>query len=334
MARQRFIHPDIWTDPSFGQLTPQERLLFIGCFSNADDEGRLLGNPAYLRATIFPYDDLSLDEVKAMRDHIVAICKNLVLYEVDGLEYLAFLKWNKYQKPKYPKPSKLPPPPIKEDSAKDVAAVEELQTKEEEKTEETAEEIFTKEVEVVCGNIGETFPQNSGKDGETMEKSSGTGLGMGRDIYRDRDKDWDRDEDGYGKEKGDGEPTPPTPPPPPTIPEHTEKEREMLKELKVVPGYPFDFSQDLDYIRNLMVEFPSLDLLTEIKKWRIYKRDKPLKPKSNARLQLRNWCEKALQFQQEKGAKANGQRGPNSGTNEGKTIDIDKFLWKGKVTSR
>lgn len=110
MARQRFIHPELWSDPTLGKLTPTERLFFIGCFSNADDEGRMLGNPAYLRSIIFPYDDLTIEQVKQMRDTVIETCKNMVLYEVDGLEYLTFSKWSRYQKPKYPKASKLPPP--------------------------------------------------------------------------------------------------------------------------------------------------------------------------------------------------------------------------------
>lgn len=258
MARQRFIHPDLWSDPTLGQLTPIERLFFIGCFSNADDEGRLLGNPAYLRATIFPYDDLSLDEVKAMRDRVVTLCKNLVLYEVDGLEYLAFLKWNKYQKPKYPKPSKLPPPPCKE--------------------------------------FGESFPQNSGNHEETLEEDFRPRLGLGRDGFG-----MGLDRDGMGAPSQGSDALPP-----PSLPDHTETEREILKELKDVLNYPFDFSQDLDFARTLMIEFPTLDLLTEVKKWRTYKRDKPLKPKSNARLQLRNWCEKAVQWQKEREVNNNG----------------------------
>ena len=111
MARQRFIWPSLWDDPVIGHLTPIQRLFFIGCFSNADDEGRLLGDPAYLRGTIFKYDDMTLTEVREIRDAVAAVCKHFVVYEADGTEYIAFLKWTEYQKPKYPKPSKLPPPP-------------------------------------------------------------------------------------------------------------------------------------------------------------------------------------------------------------------------------
>jgi len=110
MTRKRFIDPNFWTDIAISKLTPIERLLFIGCFSNADDEGRLPGNPAYLRSAIFPYDDISLDEIREMRDRIVHTCKNLVLFEVDENEFLAFTKWSRYQSPRYPKPSQFPAP--------------------------------------------------------------------------------------------------------------------------------------------------------------------------------------------------------------------------------
>ena len=111
MARQRFIHPEFWTDSTIGKLSPLDRLFFIGCISNADDEGRLLGDPAYLRSVIFPYDDIKISNVEDMRDRVVATCHNLIHYIIDGTVYLAFRHWSRYQAPRYPKPSRLPPPP-------------------------------------------------------------------------------------------------------------------------------------------------------------------------------------------------------------------------------
>jgi hypothetical protein len=111
LARQRFIHPSIWDDKKIAKLTFVERLFFIGCFSSADDDGRLIGDPAYLRSIIFKYDDVTLEEVTRIRNNVLSICKNLVLYVVDGEEYLTFIKWKNYQKPKYPTPSKIPPFP-------------------------------------------------------------------------------------------------------------------------------------------------------------------------------------------------------------------------------
>lgn len=145
MARQRFIWPDLWTDPEIGRLEPAVQLFFIGCFSNADDEGRLLGDPAYLRSTIFPYQDFGIGEVTEIRNVAVANCANLTLYEADGRPYLAFTKWGDYQKPKYPKPSKLPAPPSEKSRKRQGKA---------------------------SGKPSETLPEASRNDGESLPKPS------------------------------------------------------------------------------------------------------------------------------------------------------------------
>lgn len=110
MPRQRMIWPDLWEDEDFGRLTPSERLLFIALFSNADDEGRLVASPANLRALAFRYEDLTLDQVRTMRDHVVQTMDHVTLYEVQGSEYIQLDSWSKRQHPKYPQPSRLPAP--------------------------------------------------------------------------------------------------------------------------------------------------------------------------------------------------------------------------------
>lgn len=113
MARQRFIWPEIWKDPVFGRLQPDEQIMFIGLFSIADDEGRLHADPAYLRSELFAYKDYSEKKVKGVRDSVVAKCRSVQLYTIESVEFIALLKWSDYQKPKYAKPSKIEkPPPI------------------------------------------------------------------------------------------------------------------------------------------------------------------------------------------------------------------------------
>lgn len=95
---------------------------------------------------------------------------------------------------------------------------------------------------------------------------------------------------------------PPQPQPPnDTFPDHTPTERECLSVLKTVPNYPFDFKKDLEYLRNLMTDYPLADPLEEVKKWRTYKLDKPLHNKSSPRSQLRNWFAKAEEFRRKRG---------------------------------
>lgn len=73
----------------------------------------------------------------------------------------------------------------------------------------------------------------------------------------------------------------------------TPTEREVLNRLKAVKNYPFDLSKDLERIRELSVEYPTVDMLTAVKKLADYWLDNPIaaKGKSNPRLRLRNWIE-------------------------------------------
>lgn len=111
MARQRFIWPQMWEDPDLASLTTGAHLLYIACFSLADDEGRLDGNPVYLRNQAFTYRRVSQKAVRTWTKELVDNCSAFHMYDVNGRQYIQFLNWHDFQKPKYPSPSKLPPPP-------------------------------------------------------------------------------------------------------------------------------------------------------------------------------------------------------------------------------
>lgn len=99
MARKRMIDPTIWEDENFGKLSPRAKILFIGLFSNADDEGRIRANDSYLRSTVFMYDDISLTDVRQLVDEVTKHIKTVVLYESqDGNRYIELKKWEEYQK--------------------------------------------------------------------------------------------------------------------------------------------------------------------------------------------------------------------------------------------
>lgn len=111
MARQRFIWPTLWDDPDLGHVSPLAQLLYIGCFSLADDDGRLHGGAEFLKGAIFRYRRMSYRVIENLRGELEAACSNFIVYEAHGNKYIAFTNWGDFQKPKYPKPSKLPPPP-------------------------------------------------------------------------------------------------------------------------------------------------------------------------------------------------------------------------------
>lgn len=112
MARIRTIKPEYWTDEKIVELSFPARLLFIGLWNFADDEGRLVYSPKRLKMQIFPADDLDVSELFGeIRGRLLA-----VVYEVDNVEYLQVVGFSKHQKIDRRSPSKLPPPPSPADS--------------------------------------------------------------------------------------------------------------------------------------------------------------------------------------------------------------------------
>jgi hypothetical protein len=114
------IDPSFWDDHYIGTLSDPERLFVLGCIGNADDEGRLKGHPAYLKAAIFMYDT-NKDETCVSSLKTTCLDKmaswpathpyHLVPYQNSNEEYLFFPNWVATNRPSHPTKSQLPPPP-------------------------------------------------------------------------------------------------------------------------------------------------------------------------------------------------------------------------------
>ena len=115
MPRPRLIYPELWEDEDFGGLSDKAQVLFLACLINADDDGRLIGNVAHLRSLAFRYKKITLNKTRQLRDEISRKLENLLIYQIEGKDYIQFMKWEKYQKqrPERRISSKLPPQNIK-----------------------------------------------------------------------------------------------------------------------------------------------------------------------------------------------------------------------------
>lgn len=109
MARRRMIDPNFWQSEDVSKLSLTQRLLLIGLFSNADDEGKLRGKPAFVRSIIFPYDDISIADVEEALNQIESI-GTIIQYEVSGSQYIKLINWEKFQRVDKPQPSLIPDP--------------------------------------------------------------------------------------------------------------------------------------------------------------------------------------------------------------------------------
>lgn len=108
MARKRMIDPSIWQSEDFGKLSNLAKIVFIGLFSLADDEGRGRANPMYLKSNLFPYNEdmRSADIEKALLE--ISSNMSVIFYSCDGSSYYSLLSWDTFQKIDRPSQSKIP----------------------------------------------------------------------------------------------------------------------------------------------------------------------------------------------------------------------------------
>lgn len=110
MPRRRMIDPNIWQSEDFSKLSTLAKLIFIGLFSNADDEGRGRAKPVYIKSILFPYDEKVrvIDIETALSE--IGLNLSVTFYSSNGSQYYALDHWKKWQSIDKPKASELPAP--------------------------------------------------------------------------------------------------------------------------------------------------------------------------------------------------------------------------------
>lgn len=108
MARKRSIDPNIWDSETLGSLSHSHRLLFIGLFSNADDDGRFKASAKRVRKVVFPYDTLTTDQDVENWLCDLTQCELIHRWKNGKDVYGELPTWHDYQKVRYPSESQLP----------------------------------------------------------------------------------------------------------------------------------------------------------------------------------------------------------------------------------
>lgn len=93
MARIRTIKPDFWTDDKLTECSLSARLLFIGTWNFADDNGNLDRSAKQIKARVFPVDNIDCGPLLAE-----LITQGLLIeYSVSGKNYLHIHGFAKHQ---------------------------------------------------------------------------------------------------------------------------------------------------------------------------------------------------------------------------------------------
>ena len=105
MARIRTIKPEFWVDEKVAQLTLGARLLFIGLWSFADDQGYVEDKPRRIRMQIFPDDQF---DVAPWLDELAALGL-IVRYDSSSGPVLHIRNWDRHQRVDKPSAPRIDP---------------------------------------------------------------------------------------------------------------------------------------------------------------------------------------------------------------------------------
>lgn len=98
MARIRSVHPGLFTDEAFMELSEAAQIFFIGLLVEADDQGVFAWKPSTLRARIRPSKD---GDVSLLLEELEGV--NMVRrFEFEGRHYGAVRNFRRFQRPKKP----------------------------------------------------------------------------------------------------------------------------------------------------------------------------------------------------------------------------------------
>ena len=108
--RIRTVKPDFFFDEELTQLSHATRLLFIGMWGLADRDGRMEDRPAYIRASVFPYEaDFDIESSLTSLSP-----KFIERYEVEGRRFIWIRKFREHQRitgKEFETVSRFPPAP-------------------------------------------------------------------------------------------------------------------------------------------------------------------------------------------------------------------------------
>lgn len=98
MSRIRSVHPGLWTDERFMEVSPLARLLLIGIWTECDDKGSFEWSPIKLKARLLPVDNC---DVVALLEEL-ATAGSVMKYEMGGRKLGAVRNFMRFQRPKKP----------------------------------------------------------------------------------------------------------------------------------------------------------------------------------------------------------------------------------------
>jgi len=95
MSRTRLLKPGFWKNELLAELPFEGRLLFQGLWNLADREGRLEDRPLRIKAEVFPFDNVKVDDLLAG----LAERGFILRYTAEAVAVIQVVKFSEHQTP-------------------------------------------------------------------------------------------------------------------------------------------------------------------------------------------------------------------------------------------
>lgn len=104
------IDPELFADDEFAFLPVDVKFLYVALIAHADDQGRVYAHRQLMRSRIYLADSRG---VKEMDDWLKILHDKrfVILYEVEGRQFIQVRDWWRQQTNNRPRPSRWPAPP-------------------------------------------------------------------------------------------------------------------------------------------------------------------------------------------------------------------------------
>ena len=96
MARARLLKPGFFSNEELCEIVPFGRLLFAGLWTIADREGRMVDSPKWIKAQVFPFDNVPVEKLLSDLEKAGFIQR---YGRPDGKRYIQVTKFSEHQHP-------------------------------------------------------------------------------------------------------------------------------------------------------------------------------------------------------------------------------------------
>ena len=96
MPRIRTIKPKFWNDVKIGKLSRDARLIYVGMWNFADDNGTIIGDHTWLKSNILPFDELKPGEFKKWIDELIKT-KRIIQIDEQGETFFHIPSFRNHQ---------------------------------------------------------------------------------------------------------------------------------------------------------------------------------------------------------------------------------------------